>query len=159
MPKWIFTRRALFKGDAQPPLKVKCMIQPAMPEQPVETQTLPNYTTLACYDRSRRLAGDRWKVTLEVHVSIPVDRRTLPDSVCEAAVLEAMREALGDPYHHIDLQERIFVSEAEKQCVLDGFLAAMRRKAIYFAHPDFPRRCLLKAFQEIKRKRDWYRQS
>jgi len=126
-----------------------------MTEQPIEIRTLPNHATLSCYDRSRRLAGDRWQVVLEIQVAIPVDHRTLAGKTLDSGLVEAVREALGDTYRHIVRQERTFVAETEKQQVLDAYLAAMRRKAVYFAHPEFPRRCLMKAFHETQRKKTW----
>jgi hypothetical protein len=145
-------------GGEPPCWKTESDIVQVMTEQPIETQTLPNHATLSCYDRSRRLAGDRWQVVLETQVTIPVDQRTLAGEALESGFVEAVREALGHPYRYINRQERTFVAETEKQQVLEAFLAAMRRKAVYFAHPEFPRRCLMKAFHENQRKKGWTNQ-
>lgn len=119
-------------------------------------QTLPNGLILAIYDRSRPMAGDRWQVTLELRLSIPVSRDTLPPDLVERA--QEVREALGPEIFFVQQEVRHFIDNRE----MPALLAEMQARLLeglegYLGHPDFAGRYLRKKFMEHQERERLYK--
>lgn len=117
-------------------------------------RSLPNGLCLEVYDRSRPMAGDRWQVTLELRLSIPVSRATMPADLADRA--QEVMEALGpeifftqkEVHHFIDAREVPGLLKEIKARLLEGLEG-------YLGHPDFPSRYIRQKFAEHQERQRW----
>lgn len=121
------------------------------------TIDLENGLKLKLYDQSRRLAGDRWLVSLDACIDIPVD------AVCMGAANELglhpgqIKTALGESIRFKQTLQRNFIEETEKQKVLQDLVGSFLSSAVkYLSHVEFPRRYLLKAYRKYREQRRWH---
>ncbi|WP_157861397.1 hypothetical protein [Desulfurivibrio alkaliphilus] len=118
----------------------------------LEKNTLPNGLRLTFYDKSRRLAGDRWLVELQCAAECPLTAElaaqfTEPDDRLRAEIMSR----LGDKLEFSVNRTRHFIDEQEKEQVLAELLAGIREHVlIYFVKPDFPRRLLLDTCAKLR---------
>ena len=116
---------------------------------------LANGLTLEFWDLSRPMVGDRWIITLELRITIPIDAANLPPDL-KAQQAEIVR-ALGpeivfsqrDGRNFIDIKE----FEANVQEMVTRFLALAPS---YFGHPEFGGRLIRKRYAEFQEKQRWY---
>jgi hypothetical protein len=125
-----------------------------MEEKPIDTIRLDNRLTLELYDRSKRVAGDRWQVCLAARLEVGLKREYFEGRHEPAVPFEHIREAVGDKavYHHE--KTRNFIAETEKDEVFRGlkerFLDA---NLVYISSPDFPLKLILRQYQEAQGQR------
>ena len=81
----------------------------------METRRLSNGTTLKLHDVSRRQGADRWIVTMEAQLDIPVNEDALPPEPMGGLTLASVREALGPRVVFLSRRERVFVPDDEKE--------------------------------------------
>ncbi|MDF1615303.1 hypothetical protein [Desulfurivibrio dismutans] len=118
----------------------------------MEESTLANGLQLAFYDKSRRLAGDRWLVELQCTAEYPVTATltaefTEPDEELRAEVLTRLGEKLEFTVN----RTRHFIDEHEKEQALAELSSRLQEHVLaYFARPDFPRRLLLDACGKLR---------
>jgi len=118
-----------------------------------ETLKLPNGLTLEIRNRSRLLAGDRWLVSLEARVDIPL-RMSHLDSVPEKAhAFSLLEKTLGPTVTYSYTRDRHFVSRDQKEAVFLEVLDTLKRNTLaYLSHPDFARKLTLSKYRELKKK-------
>lgn len=125
-----------------------------MKEKPIDKITLDNGFTLELYDRSRRVAGDRWRVSFVARLEVEVKREFLEDPGTPDVSFEEIRKAVGNNTHYHHEKARNFIPEAEKDEVFKGlkerFLDA---NLVYLASPDFPRKLILRQYEKRLRQR------
>lgn len=123
-----------------------------IPTTPLLTQHLKNNVTLSVYDRSQKLAGDRWLVSLQCEVEVPVlDEFWLQVGPVEAELGARIREKTGDTLRYLIDQQRTFVAEADRATVIAGLLEGIEANALrYFETPSFPAGLFVKRFAEFK---------
>ena len=125
-----------------------------MEEKLIKTIDLENGLELKLYDASRKLAGDRWLVSLIARMEIPTSDSLLKEDVSSSLNIDEVRKILGEKLLFEQKREKIFIDEKEKDEVLkeiqDFFLSS---SLSYFSHSDFPQKYVLKKFNE-KIKRD-----
>ena len=99
------------------------MDEAIFPKELIEEITLENGLTLRLYDRSRRVAGDRWFVSLLAEIEVPIDRDQLlgahhgPEQVID----DFIKEARGKVVFRME-KERNFIDEREREKAMDGLL-------------------------------------
>lgn len=99
---------------------------------------LANGQTLHILDASRKVAGDRWQVTLLARMRIPVENPGIRTALGEAVTFEVKKQ-------------RHFIDEQERQAVFDALLSAFETISLpYLSRPDFPRRYVEKEFRNDK---------
>jgi hypothetical protein len=117
---------------------------------------LANGLTLEFWDHSRPLAGDRWFVSLEARIAIPVRVETLPPELEAHAALVV--EALGEEIIFSREETRNFIAAADAPGLLqemqDRVLALARG---YFGHDDFAARFIRKKFAAQQKLEQWQR--
>jgi hypothetical protein len=124
-----------------------------MEEKPIERRELDNGLTLELYDRSRRVAGDRWQVSFEARLEVGLKREYFEGRHEPDIPFEDIRGAVGEKvvYHHE--KTRNFIAETEKDEVFRGlkerFLDA---NLVYLSSPDFPLKLILRQYQEVQGK-------
>ncbi len=90
----------------------------AVSEKILETLAIDDGLELELVDLSRRLAGDRWQVVLEVRGEVPLPITDEPNG--DVALL---RRVFGSHAPYVHRYERNFVDEKEKEAVLADMAA------------------------------------
>lgn len=121
-----------------------------MKETHIHTIPLANGQTVEIWDASRKLAADRWQVTLVARMEIPVDAAIPPSEA------SAVKQALGDTVMFETKKQRHFIDETKKQGVLADMLETFTRVSVpYLSHPDFAARHVARRFAEHRKRRSW----
>jgi len=124
----------------------------------LEEEQLANGVVIRFYDESRRVAGDRWQVTVryDVVVSVPETFWSLVSG--EPELIEEIRAVLGAEIILTKVNERNFISAEEKEALIAEIVSRTRKNIFgYLADPEFPecyfKRCFKEAREEIERKK------
>ena len=127
-----------------------------MEEKLIKTIDLENGLELKLYDASRKLAGDRWLVSLIARIEMPINDLLLKKDVSPLLNVDEVRKVLGERLLFEQKREKIFIDDKEKDEVLkeiqDFFLSS---SLSYFSHSDFPKKYVLKKFNEKIKKGSW----
>ena len=108
----------------------------------MESIQLDNGLTLELFDHSRRVAGDRWLVSLFASVRVEVTPENRED-------YGKIRSVLGAATRFTHEQIRNFVDASEK----DAVLAEMRERfldtgLVYLSTPDFSGKLIVRKYRE-----------
>ena len=122
----------------------------------IKKMDLNNGLSLELLDKSRRLAGDRWLVSLEARIEVPVEKGLLSEVQDTDNIVSLLKKEYGRSVEYSYTQERHFVDEREKEKVFQDFLANIEKNLIhYLSHPEFAQRILLTRYRDLKRKAPW----
>lgn len=127
-----------------------------MSERLIEKVTLPNGLILELWDNSRRMAGDRWLVSLMAKVEVPV----LPEYFSaldhgEQAYRDLV-DANGDPLVFTQEKIRHFVDGSETQETITGFCQRFKDNLIgYLGNPKFAPQYVLKKYGDLRDRQNW----
>lgn len=121
-----------------------------MMEQPIEGLSLKNKLTLEIYDQSKKIAGDRWQVSLVGRIDIPVPGgEPLALKNGDTVSGTELKEALGETVRFEYKTERNFVDDNEKEaCFNELKTSFLKNTKAYLAHDDFQRSFILKKYRE-----------
>jgi len=127
-----------------------------MQQNPVDRIKLDNGLFLEFFDRSRPLAGDRWLVSLEARIEIPIDKKYLSRVKNRDNIMSVLKEQYGEKVEYSYVQEKHFVDEKEKDKIFGQFLKNIKENLIYYlSHPEFATKTLLAKYRDLKRKAPW----
>jgi len=87
--------------------------------QLIKTRDLENSMQLNIFDGSRKLAGDRWLVTMIARIEIPVSEVLMQDGQQSQESVDATIKVLGEKVLFEQKRERIFVDETEKETIFE----------------------------------------
>ena len=122
-----------------------------MSEKLHETITLDNHLRLEIWDLSRVVAGDRWLVSLEIRIDIPLEIAHLESIPDKEKVFAILRKAFGEKVTYRHKQEKHFVDEKGKDDVFQSHLERLKDNLLsYLSHPDFARKFVLSKYLELK---------
>lgn len=125
--------------------------------QLIKTIDLENGMQLNIFDDSRKLAGDRWLVTMIARIEIPVSEVLMQDEHQSKESVDAIIKVLGEKVLFEQKRERIFVDATEKETIFeevcDMFLNSTRT---YLSNKKFPQRYVLKKYREESEKDSWH---
>jgi hypothetical protein len=128
-----------------------------MKEKLIKTMDLSNGMQLNFYDNSRKLAGDRWLISLIIRMEIPVAEVSINDEGKSMESVDEIKKVLGEKVVFEQKRERIFVNESEKQAVFqelyDFFIDSVLG---YLSNKAFPKRYVLKKYREKVERGSWY---
>ena len=129
-----------------------------MEEVLINTIDLENGLELKLFDSSRKLAGDRWLVSLIARIEIPTNDSLLKEDGSSSLNFDEAIKVLGEKLLFELKRERIYIDEKEKDEVLkeiqDSFLST---SLSYLSRSDFPKNYILKKFNEKIKKDSWYK--
>jgi hypothetical protein len=118
---------------------------------------LENGLELNLYDGSKKIAGDRWYLSLIAKVEISVENALLKRAELEIPAPELILTALGPIVFFEKKLDRNFVDsdkrDAAFQSLRDSFIDSVAK---YLSHPDFPAKLILKRYNEHLEKQKWY---
>ncbi len=126
-------------------------------EKLVSRHPLENGLVLEFWDLSRHTAGDRWQVTLEARIMVPVSADTLPLEL--KPQLAEVLAALGPEVKFSHKETRNFVDAARMPQLLQEMeawiLASVKH---YVSHPEFGARFLRRQYQQHQERARWYQE-
>jgi hypothetical protein len=125
-------------------------------EKLLSRHPLDNGLILEFWDLSRLMIGDRWIITLELRITIPINAANLPPDLLdqEADIVRA----LGSEIAFSQRDERNFIDAKE----FDASLGEMQARLLtlapsYYGHPEFAGRLIRKRYAEFQEKQRWSR--
>ncbi len=125
--------------------------------QLIKTIDLENSMQLNILDGSRKLAGDRWLVTMIARIEIPVSEVLIQDGQQSKENVEAIIKVLGEKVLFEQKRERIFVVETEKETIFEEVYDIFLNSTLtYLSNKKFPQRYVLKKYREESEKDSWY---
>jgi hypothetical protein len=123
-----------------------------MEEKLIDKIELDNGLTLELYDRSKKVAGDRWLVSFEARIDVRVDPQYFEGKDPASPPFDVIKKALGDKVTYSREKTRNFIAATEKDEVWEGlrerFLTTTRP---YFSSANFPRNIILSKYQATQR--------
>jgi len=129
-----------------------------MEEVLIKTIDLENGLQLKLFDASRRLAGDRWLVSLIARMEIPTNELLFKEDGSPSLNVDEVRKVLGEKLLFEQKREKIFIDEREKDEVMKGIQDLFLSSSLsYFSRLDFPQKYILKKFNEKIKKGSWYK--
>lgn len=118
----------------------------------VEAIGLPNGLTLKIYDRSRKLAGDRWLVCLEAEIEVEILPSWFEEGNPSGPDLEQAREVLGERVVFRYEKRRHFVGQHERRAVFEELRTRFLETSLrYLSSRDLPLRLIRRRYQEAIR--------
>ncbi len=127
-----------------------------MEEVLIKSIDLENGLQLKLYDSSRKLAGDRWLVSLIARIEIPTNNLLFKEDGSPSLNIDEVRKVLGEKLLFEQKREKIFIDEKEKDEVLKGIQDLFLSSSLsYFSRSDFPQKYILKKFNEKIKKESW----
>ena len=130
-----------------------------MKENLIKTIDLENNLQMNLYDASRKLAGDRWLVSMVVRMKIPVTEVLFNDDHSSAENVDKIKKVLGESVLFEQKRERIFIDEKEKDAVFTEMYETFMDSVFqYLSQRSFPKKYVMKIYREEEKKRSWYQQ-
>ena len=125
--------------------------------QLIKTIDLKNSMQLNIFDGSRKLAGDRWLVTMVARIEIPVSEVLMQDEHESKESVDAIIKVLGEKVLFEQKRERIFVDETEKETIFEEVYDMFLNSTLtYLSNKKFPQRYVLKKYREESEKDSWH---
>lgn len=123
-------------------------------ENLIRTFSLENELLISFYDESKKIAGDRWQVTVTARIQIVTDQiqftRMYPEKRSEII------QVVGEQINYDKKLIRNFIGEKQKEEVVtalyESFLQITRP---YLSHRQFAERFVLKTYADSLEKRKW----
>jgi hypothetical protein len=125
-----------------------------MKEKLIKTLDLENGLQLNLYDGSRKLAGDRWLVSLIVRMDVPVTEVLKRNGRESMENLNEIKGMLGDSVMFEKKREKIFIDKTEKETVFKELCDMFLNSSLnYLSKEIFPKQYILKTYkEEVKKK-------
>jgi hypothetical protein len=123
----------------------------------IKTIDLENNMQLNFYDASKKLAGDRWLISLIIRMEIPVNEVLTDGSQQGLESVNEIKNRLGEKVLFEQKRERIFVNESEKETALKELYDTFLDNTLqYLSKEAFPKQYILKKFKEKVEEKSWY---
>lgn len=118
---------------------------------------LENGMQLNFYDASRKIAGDRWQISLIVRMEIPITDVLIKDPDQSTQSVNEIKTVLGENVLFEQKRDRNFIDDAQKEEMFkelyDTFLNST---LVYLSNEAFPRKYIAKKYKEAVEKGSWY---
>jgi hypothetical protein len=117
-----------------------------MTERLIKTIPVSDTLTLNIFDASKKIAGDRWQVTMTARMAMTVDDFFSDKNPGDPPAAD-IKTALGDAVTWEIIKQRNFIDAKEKEAVLQQILDVFETLSVpYLSHPEFARKFILKQF-------------
>ena len=128
-----------------------------MKEKLIETMDLENGMQLNFYDASRKIAGDRWLISLIVRMEIPITEVLIKDPGQSTERVNEIANVLGKNVLFEQKRERNFIDDTKKTEVFkELYDSFVNSTFVYLSNKAFPRKYITKKFREAVEKRSRY---
>ena len=122
-----------------------------MVKQLFRTIGLENGLQLEIWDLSRKIAGDRWLVSLELRVDVPLMERHFQSLPEKEKAMKALRTRYGDKITYKHKIEKHFVSHEQRETVFLTFMDTARKGLLeYLSRSDFMEKFTLATCKKLK---------
>jgi hypothetical protein len=130
-----------------------------MAEELIKKIGLTNGLTLELYDASRRVAGDRWLVSLVAKIAIPNNSPFLDKADASCNDMEAFQKAFGEKILFEKKRARNFIEERKKEETLEGLMTSFLSASLfYLSNDEFPRNFVLSELKKFQETAPWRKQ-
>ncbi len=127
-----------------------------MSEKLFETITLDNDLDLEIWDMSRVIAGDRWLVSLEARLNVPIKTEHLENLPDKEKIFAVLKDSFGWKISYRYNQEKFFVDKNKKQDVFRENLERLKKSVLrYLSRPDFAKKLVVSKFREMKARKPY----
>jgi hypothetical protein len=128
-----------------------------MKEKLIKTMDLENGMQLNFYDTSRKIAGDRWQVSLVVRMEIPVTEVLIKDPGQSTESVNEIVTVLGENVLFEQKRERNFIDDTQKaEMFKELYDSFVNSTFVYLSNEAFPRKYIAKKYREAVKKGSWY---
>lgn len=129
-----------------------------MKEKLIKTVDLKNTLTLELFDASRKIAGDRYLVSLISRIKIPINNNLFDEKDAKKSNIDDIIKELGKTTLFEKKSDRNFVDEKEKDIILNKLRDQVLTNIVqYYSHADFGKKYVLKKYHEQIKKKKWYK--
>jgi hypothetical protein len=129
-----------------------------MEDRIVERIALENGLVLEMHDRSKCVAGDRWRVSFEARLDIPVEPDFLGGQSSEGLSYEAVRDAVGERVVYTYEKVRNFIEADEKDKVFNDLKDRFLKNALaYVSSSKFRRNIIVAEYRKATGELSWKR--
>jgi hypothetical protein len=127
-----------------------------MTKRLVKNIPLDNGLTLALYDASKKIAGDRWRVSCIAVVEVAVDDAA-PEILSDAGLSgDQLKDILGDTVVFEKEMKRNFVDENRLNDVVSELFESMTESLVpYLSRPGFSGRMVIRKYREFQKTPSW----
>ena len=121
-----------------------------MKKEPIECIQLENGLTLQLFDKTRIVAGDRYRVVFMARIAFDLTPESFTEDLLGVGWTE-LRKALGDQIVYKYENTRNFIDENKKEPVFEDlknqFLAS---NLVYLSKPDFAAKLIRRKYHQTK---------
>ncbi|MDM8549244.1 hypothetical protein QUF72_04165 [Desulfobacterales bacterium HSG2] len=124
-----------------------------MEEKLIKVTDLENGLVLKLYDKSRKIAAERWLVCLSARIDIPVNGLLFEND--QTVTVDEIKKALGESVLFEQKRDRNFIEDSRKDEVFKEVCVSFLSSSIsYLSHPDFAKKFVFKKFKEYVNRRE-----
>jgi hypothetical protein len=117
-----------------------------MTEHLIKTIPVSDTLSLNIFDTSKKIAGDRWQVTMTARMTMTVDNFFSDKNPGDPPAAD-IKAALGNSVTWEIIKQRNFIDAKEKDPVFQKILGVFETLSVpYLSHPEFARKFILKQF-------------
>ena len=128
-----------------------------MKEKLIKTMDLENSMQLNFYDASRKIAGDRWQISLIVRMEIPITDVLIKDPGQSPQSVNEIKTVLGENVLFEQKRDRNFIDNAQKEEMFKNLYDTfLNSTLVYLSNEAFPRKYIAKKYKEAVEKGSWY---
>ncbi len=118
---------------------------------------LENGLSLEIWDHTRRVAGDRYLVKLEIRIPVEVKKEYFEKERDGDLLYETMLKQVGTIHYFRIYETRNFIDKREIDKVKELALVRVKKNILpYVSRYNFPKSFLLKEARELKKRLSWY---
>lgn len=129
-----------------------------MKEKLIKTVQLKNNLTLELFDASRKIAGDRYLVSLISRIKIPIINYLFDEKDKKKPNIDDIIKELGEIIIFENKSDRNFIDEKEKNIIINQLRDHVLINIIqYYSHVDFGKKYVLKRYYEQIKNKNWYK--
>jgi len=128
-----------------------------MEEILIKSIKLENELTIKLFDGSRKIAGDRWFVSMIARAEVPVNINSFKGGRKSDISIDEIRSALGESVIFEQKFEKNFVDDTEKEKIINRQKESFISNVMpYISLPQFPQMYILKEFHKVAQKRSQF---